>query len=50
MVLGLTDWLLPRMGVHGFWAALVVSLSVAGLTLVGYLSHISRQRLHRQTL
>lgn len=50
MVLGLTDWLLPRLGVHGFWAALVVSLSVAGLTLVGYLSHISRQRLHRQTL
>ncbi|WP_374496768.1 MATE family efflux transporter [Vogesella indigofera] len=50
MVLGLTDWLVPRMGVHGFWAALVVSLSVAGLTLVGYLSHISRQRLHRQTL
>ncbi len=50
MVLGLTDWLVPRLGVHGFWTALVVSLSVAGLALVSYLSHISRQRLHRQTL
>lgn len=48
-VLGLTDWLRPAMGVHGFWTALVISLSAAGLALVGYLSHVSRQRLHRQT-
>lgn len=50
IVLGKTDWLMPRLGVHGFWAALVVSLSVAGLALVTYLSRVSRQRLHRQTL
>ena len=49
IVLGMTDWLVPRMGVQGFWTALVISLSVAGIALVSYLSHVSRQRLHRQT-
>ncbi|MEQ6289425.1 MATE family efflux transporter [Vogesella sp. GCM10023246] len=39
----------PQMGVHGFWAALVISLSAAGLLLVSYLSRVSQQRLHRQT-
>lgn len=37
------------MGVHGFWLALVISLSLAGLLLVSYLSRESRRRLHRQT-
>ena len=39
----------PQMGVHGFWGALVISLSAAGLLLVSYLAYVSRQRLHRQT-
>ncbi|WP_024303526.1 MATE family efflux transporter [Pseudogulbenkiania sp. MAI-1] len=52
MVLGLSDWPLPflalPMGIEGFWAALVFSLSVAAVLLVGYLSRESRRRLVRQ--
>ncbi|MCL6262354.1 MATE family efflux transporter [Craterilacuibacter sp. RT1T] len=50
IVLGLTNYLVPAMGVNGFWAALVVSLSVAAFFLVWYLARESRQRLHRQHL
>jgi len=52
-LLGLSHLPLPGltlpMGVHGFWLALVISLSLAGLLLVSYLSRESRRRLHRHT-
>ncbi|MFN4237928.1 MULTISPECIES: MATE family efflux transporter [Vogesella] len=38
------------LGVHGFWLALVISLTLAGMLLVSYLSRESRRRLHRQTV
>ncbi|VEB41811.1 multidrug efflux protein [Chromobacterium violaceum] len=47
MLLGLTDWIVPRMGIYGFWTALVISLTVAGLLLTYYLARASRKRLHR---
>lgn len=47
-VLALTDYLVPAMGVTGFWAALVISLSAAALFLVYYLARESRKRLARQ--
>ncbi|OWY37330.1 multidrug efflux MATE transporter NorM [Xenophilus sp. AP218F] len=49
IVLGLTDWIAPRMGVFGFWTALVLSLSVAALFLTYYLARASRSRLRRQS-
>ncbi|MDF0605227.1 MATE family efflux transporter [Neisseriaceae bacterium TC5R-5] len=48
MVLGLSDWLGKAMGVYGFWSALVLSLSVAGLGLSYYLSRASRRHLPPQ--
>jgi len=50
MTLGLSDWLVAPMGIYGFWLALVFSLSIAALLLVGYLARESHQRLHRQIL
>ncbi|QND86074.1 MATE family multidrug efflux transporter MdtK/NorM [Chromobacterium vaccinii] len=47
MLLGLTDWIVPRMGIYGFWTALVISLTVAGLLLTYYLARASRKRLRR---
>lgn len=47
IVLGLTDWIVPRMGIYGFWTALVISLSLAGLLLTYYLARASRKRLRR---
>lgn len=32
-VLGLTNWLVPAMGAHGFWIGIIVGLSVAALLL-----------------
>ena len=34
MVLGLTDWLVPAMGPHGFWIGFLVGLSVAAFLLI----------------
>ncbi|OHX14404.1 MATE family efflux transporter [Chromobacterium sphagni] len=47
IMLGLTDWIVPHMGVYGFWTALVISLSVAALLLTRYLARASRKRLRR---
>ncbi|POA99336.1 multidrug efflux MATE transporter NorM [Chromobacterium sinusclupearum] len=47
ILLGLTDWIVPRMGIYGFWTALVISLTLAGLLLTYYLARASRQRLRR---
>ncbi len=32
-VLGLTDWILPKMGAHGFWIGIIVGLSCAAVML-----------------
>ncbi|SEH72530.1 multidrug resistance protein, MATE family [Rheinheimera pacifica] len=32
-VLGLTNWLVPAMGAHGFWIGIIVGLSVAAVLL-----------------
>jgi len=46
MTLGLTRWLTPEpLGVYGFWGALVISLSVAAVLLIFYLSRQSRALL-----
>ncbi|TDR82276.1 MATE family efflux transporter [Paludibacterium purpuratum] len=46
ITLGLTHWLTPRpMGVYGFWAALVISLSAAAVLLIIYLARQSRLQL-----
>jgi multidrug resistance protein, MATE family len=34
MVLGLTDWLMPAMGPHGFWIGFLIGLSVAAFMLI----------------
>ena len=47
ILLGLTDHIVPRMGIYGFWTALVISLTVAGLLLTYYLARASRRRLRR---
>ncbi|UTH74508.1 MATE family efflux transporter [Chromobacterium sp. IIBBL 290-4] len=47
ILLGLTDCIVPRMGIYGFWTALVISLTVAGLLLTFYLARASRRRLRR---
>jgi len=42
-VLGLTDWLTPRMGAHGFWIGIIIGLTVAAVLL----AMILRQQLRR---
>ncbi|MCT6699537.1 MATE family efflux transporter [Rheinheimera sp. 4Y26] len=42
-VLGLTDWLTPKMGAHGFWVGIIVGLTVAAVLL----AIILKQQLHR---
>ncbi|MBU2181291.1 MAG: MATE family efflux transporter, partial [Gammaproteobacteria bacterium] len=42
-VLGLTDWIVPRMGAQGFWIGIIVGLTVAAVLL----SWILRQQLHK---
>ena len=32
-VLGLTNWLVPAMGAHGFWIGIIAGLSVAAVLL-----------------
>ncbi|PSJ47894.1 MATE family efflux transporter [Zobellella endophytica] len=34
ILLGLTDWLVPAMGPHGFWIGFLVGLSIAALMLI----------------
>ncbi|MGL5303275.1 MAG: MATE family efflux transporter, partial [Aeromonas sp.] len=43
MILGLTDWLVPRMGPQGFWIGFIVGLTSAALMLGARLSHIYRR-------
>lgn len=33
MILGLTDWVVPRMGPQGFWVGFIVGLTGAALML-----------------
>ncbi len=32
-VLGMTDWLVPAMGAHGFWIGIIIGLSSAAVLL-----------------
>ena len=47
MVLGLTDWLVPAMGPHGFWIGFLIGLSVAALMLIWRLRIIYARVEHR---
>lgn len=47
MVLGLTDWLVPAMGPHGFWIGFLVGLSVAAILLIRRLRIIYEKVDHR---
>ncbi len=47
MVLGLTDWLVPAMGPHGFWIGFLIGLSVAALMLIWRLRVIYVRVEHR---
>nr|WP_181068158.1 MATE family efflux transporter [Oceanisphaera arctica] len=47
MVLGLTDWLVPAMGPHGFWVGFLIGLSVAALMLIWRLRIIYVRVEHR---
>nr|WP_204794610.1 MATE family efflux transporter [Oceanisphaera litoralis] len=47
MVLGLTDWLVPAMGPHGFWIGFLIGLSVAALMLIWRLRIIYVRVEHR---
>ncbi|HAU4927584.1 MATE family efflux transporter [Aeromonas hydrophila] len=40
MILGLTDWVVPRMGPQGFWIGFIVGLTGAALMLGARLRHI----------
>ncbi len=40
MILGLTDWLVPRMGPQGFWIGFIVGLTSAALMLGARLRYI----------
>ena len=48
-VLGLTDWLVPAMGVKGFWTGIIVGLTVAAVLLFWLLQH-SLRRFERDGL
>jgi multidrug resistance protein, MATE family len=47
MLLGLTDWLVPAMGPHGFWIGFLIGLSVAALMLIWRLRIIYVRVEHR---
>ncbi|GAA4880868.1 MATE family efflux transporter [Ferrimonas pelagia] len=47
-VVGLTDWLVPRMGAHGFWIGFIAGLSIAAVLLQWRLRHV--QRRHAQSV
>lgn len=36
-VLGLTDWITPKMGAHGFWIGIIIGLTVAAVLLAALL-------------
>ncbi|MCC4264664.1 MATE family efflux transporter [Oceanimonas baumannii] len=47
MVLGLTDWLVPAMGPHGFWIGFLIGLTIAAFLLIRRLYRIYEQVHHR---
>lgn len=47
IVLGLTDWIVPRMGAAGFWIGFISGLSVAALLLTIRLYRIHRRWVHQ---
>lgn len=42
-VLGMTNWIVPAMGPHGFWIGLIVGLTVAAVLLCGRLYWLQKQ-------
>ncbi|PJG58387.1 MATE family efflux transporter [Aeromonas cavernicola] len=40
MILGLTDWIVPRMGPQGFWIGFIVGLTCAAVMLGARLQHV----------
>ncbi|WP_019933660.1 MATE family efflux transporter [Oceanimonas smirnovii] len=49
MVLGLTDWIVPAMGPHGFWIGFLVGLTIAAFLLIWRLRRIYEQVHHRDS-
>ncbi|MCW7754438.1 MATE family efflux transporter [Desulfobotulus sp. H1] len=45
--LGMTDWLVPRMGAAGFWISLITGLSLAALMLLLRLLRVRKKHIHR---
>lgn len=37
IILGLTDWLVPAMGPHGFWIGFLIGLTISAVALIGRL-------------
>ncbi len=46
LVLGVTDWLVPKMGPYGFWIGFIVGLTTAAILLAWRL-HVIQQRIKR---
>lgn len=49
-VLGLTDWLVPAMGVTGFWIGIIVGLTVAAVLLFWLLQYQLRRFEHNDAM
>ncbi len=47
VVLGLTNWLVPAMGPHGFWLGFLVGLTIAACLLIWRLGRIHEKVHHR---
>ncbi|NMH63990.1 MATE family efflux transporter [Shewanella salipaludis] len=48
--LAYTDWLVPAMGVHGFWTGLIAGLTTAALLFAIRLKHIQKRGIEAQLL
>ena len=46
LILGITDWFVPKMGPYGFWIGFIVGLTTAAVLLAWRL-HIVQQRIKR---
>ncbi len=49
LILGMTDWIVPKMGPFGFWIGFIVGLTTAAVLLAWRL-HIIQQRIKRGVL